>query len=181
MDTTNLKSSIGFAISLLSLLSTGVGAASTEVMHYSMSQVVPVKQVESRRTECQRILEEVSRANRRARHLAQIFQNECTRLSHLPDGVPVDHEAYEGLAEALRNQESALKRILAGMEHHEAEEFGFMDLRRNTAKARSAAASAAILAKQTTNKPEVVGGRASGKAMKALADSFDAEMAKRFS
>lgn len=181
MNTVNLKSSIGFAISMFGALSSGVGVASTEVVHYSVHQVPSAQKQENRRAERAHILSEIVRANRRARHLAQIFQNECVRLSQMSDDAVVDPEAYQGLVDALRAQETMLRRTIAIVGRDEATEMGIMDLHRNTAKARSAASSATLLAKQTTNKPQVVEGAASGEAMKALADRFETELTKRFS
>lgn len=181
VNTVNLKSSIGFAISMFGALSSGVGVASTEVVHYSVHQVPSAQKQESRRAERAYILSEIVRANRRARHLAQIFQNECVRLSQMPDDAVVDPEAYQGLVDALRAQETMLRRTIAIVGRDESTEMGIMDLQRNTAKARSAASSATLLAKQTTNKPQVVEGAASGEAMKALADRFETELTKRFS
>ncbi|QFT84982.1 hypothetical protein FIU88_08335 [Halomonas sp. THAF12] len=181
MNTVNLKSSIGFAISMFGALSSGVGMASVEATHYAVHQVPTAHKQESRRSERAHIMGEIVRANRRARHLAQIFQNECVRLSQMPDDAVVDPEAYQGLVDALRDQEVMLKRIIEIVGRDEAEDMGIMELRRYTARARSAASNATLLAKQTVNKPRVVEGVASGEGMKALADRFDDELSDRFS
>ena len=181
MNTVNLKSSIGFAISMFGALSSGVGMASIEATHYAVHQVPTTQKQESRRSERAHIMSEIVRANRRARHLAQIFQNDCVRLSQMPDDAVVDPEAYQGLVDALRDQEGMLKRIVEMIGQEEAQEMGILELRRHTARARSAASSATLLAKQTVSKPRVIEGSASGEAMRALADRFDAELTDRFS
>lgn len=169
------------AASMSGALSAGVGVVSTEMVHYSVHQVSSAQKQESRRTERGHIREEIMRANRRARHLTRIFQNEDVSLSRMSDGTVVDPEVYQGMVDALRGQEFTLKSIIDMIGREAAEGMGIMELRKHTAEARSAASGATLLAKQTTNRPQVIEGASSGEAMKALADRFENELTNRFS
>lgn len=183
MNTAQAKTSVGMAITMMVSLASGVSAASTEVMHHAYAdpgaKVRPASEQGSKSSIGLR--DQIRRAIRSARNVARLAEYECSRLSELPDGAEADADAYSGLVASLRAQEQQVKAMIERVGQIEAEELGIAELRRQTAKARSATVAAERLARQTVLTPEVAEGRSSGEALRALADRFEIEASRRFS
>lgn len=183
MNTSKLKSSMGFAVVLLTSLTSGVGMASSGATHYLSTAQAPstYNKQKGESSAKEELRAEFARAIRRSHHLKKLLQNECIRISQAPHGATVDADAYQGFVDSLRNQERMVQEIIAMVNQDSAEEFRLLDLRKAAAEARSAATNAVRMAKQTTSRPAIMEGDTNGEAMEALANRFGQEIVHRFS
>jgi hypothetical protein len=106
----------------------------------------------------------------KARECADIFEKACVELASAPTQGWAKHEAFAQVADDLRTWESKLDEIMEALGMDTAEEYSLTQLRRELARARSRAATAEMLAKQTTAMPKVLDSRSSEDALNALAD-----------
>ena len=166
------KTSIGFAISMLTSLASGVGSASTTATDLNTSRTAVVHQCSSA-AKTRRISEfcvSVRRSAHKAHRLAQLFEADAYRLSQLEGDVIVDSEPYTGMGDSLRDVEDQIKEILQNVDDDFAKEAGLKELRRNLALARSNAVTAERMAWQTSASPEISEGATPGEAFAVAAE-----------
>jgi|TARA_R110001583_G_scaffold192029_1_gene358072 hypothetical protein len=166
------KTSIGFAIGMLTSLASGVGSASTTVVDLNTSRTTVVQQCYSaaKTRRYTAFYESVRRSAHRAHRLAQLYEADAYRLSQLESGVIIDSEPYTGMVHSLREVENQIKEILQDVDPAFAKEAGLLELRRNLALARSNAVTAERMAWQTSAVPEISEGKTSGEALAAAAE-----------
>ncbi|MDI4659570.1 MULTISPECIES: hypothetical protein [Cobetia] len=114
--------------------------------------------------------EHIDQALHKAKQCADVFERACVKISNAPAGGVADHQNFATIAHVLRDKEAQLDEAIAGLDKSTAEQYGLIQLRRAVARARSKAATAELLAKQTTITPQSVDMLSDSAALSALAD-----------
>ncbi|WP_405278064.1 hypothetical protein [Cobetia sp. Ld8] len=123
--------------------------------------------------------EHISQALHKAKQCADIFERACVKISNAPAGGVAEHQNFAAIAHVLRGYEAQLDEAIAGLEKATAEQYGLIQLRRAVARARSKAATAELLAKQTTIIPQSVDMLSDSAALSALADHMTSGIGAR--